>query len=89
MCVVADDFHCDGGDCKVRGKTLGIIGYGHVGSQLSVLAESMGMTVVFFDIVPKLAMGNARALGSVEEVLRTSDFVSLHVGASVAIRAMR
>lgn len=64
---------------EVRGKTLGIIGYGHVGSQLSVLAESMGMTVVFFDIVPKLAMGNARALGSVEEVLRTSDFVSLHV----------
>jgi len=64
---------------EVRGKTLGIVGYGHVGSQLSVLAESMGLRVRFFDVVPKLAMGNATQATTLPELLAESDFVSLHV----------
>jgi len=64
---------------EVRGKTLGIVGYGHVGSQLSILAEAFGMKVVYYDIVPKLPMGNAVSVGSLHDLLSTSDFVSLHV----------
>jgi len=64
---------------EVRGKTLGIIGYGHIGSQLSVLAESMGLHVVFYDIVKKLPLGNARPCDSLNELLGKSDFVTLHV----------
>jgi len=64
---------------EVRGKTLGIIGYGHVGSQLSVLAESLGLKVIFYDIIPKLPLGNAVAVNSMEELLKNADFVSLHV----------
>ncbi|MFN3698014.1 MAG: phosphoglycerate dehydrogenase [Pseudobdellovibrio sp.] len=67
------------GSREVRGKTLGIIGYGHIGSQLSVLAESMGMKVVFFDIIKKLPLGNAKAMTKLDELLSVSDFVSLHV----------
>ncbi len=67
------------GSREVRGKTLGIIGYGHIGSQLSILAESMGMKVVFFDLIKKLPLGNARSMRSLEELLEYSDFVSLHV----------
>lgn len=63
---------------EVRGKTLGIIGYGHVGMQLSTLAESMGMTVVFCDVVDKLALGNSKQ-ATLDELLAQSDFVSLHV----------
>ena len=64
---------------EVRGKTLGIIGYGHIGSQVGVLAEGFGMRVVFYDIIAKLPMGNNRAMGKLEEVLAASDFVTLHV----------
>ena len=64
---------------EVRGRTLGIIGYGHIGSQLSVLAESLGMRVVYFDTARKLALGNAHSLANMEAVLSASDFVSLHV----------
>jgi len=64
---------------EVRGKTLGIVGYGHVGSQLSVLSESMGLKVQFYDIVPKLPLGNAKSVASMKELLSTSDFISLHV----------
>lgn len=64
---------------EIRGKTLGIVGYGHVGSQLSVLAESMGMTVVFYDILQIMPIGMARPCNSFEELLASSDFVSLHV----------
>lgn len=64
---------------EVRGKTLGIVGYGHIGSQLSVLAEAIGFKVSYFDIVKKLPLGNARAADSLEDLLRTSDFVTLHV----------
>ncbi|XDD44944.1 phosphoglycerate dehydrogenase [Leptospira sp. WS39.C2] len=64
---------------EVRGKTLGIIGYGHIGTQVSVLAESMGMRVVFYDIISKLPLGNATSAHSYEELLQQSDFISFHV----------
>jgi D-3-phosphoglycerate dehydrogenase len=64
---------------EVRGRTLGIVGYGHIGSQLSVLAEDLGMRVVFFDIARRLALGNAQSLPSLQAVLERSDVVSLHV----------
>ncbi len=64
---------------EVRGKTLGIIGYGHIGSQVSVLAENMGMKVIFYDIEPKLSLGNAMPVKSLEELLKQSDIITLHV----------
>jgi D-3-phosphoglycerate dehydrogenase len=67
---------------EIRGKTLGIVGYGHIGSQVGVLAEAMGMRVVFFDIATKLPMGNNRPLSSLAECLGESDFVTLHVPAT-------
>jgi D-3-phosphoglycerate dehydrogenase len=67
------------GSKEVRGKTLGIVGYGHIGSQVSVLAESMGLKVCFFDVIKKLPLGNAHAAASLEELLSESDFVTLHV----------
>lgn len=67
------------GSYEVRGKTLGIVGYGHIGSQVSVMAEALGLRVVYFDVVKKLPLGNARSMESLEELLAHSDFVSLHV----------
>lgn len=64
---------------EMRGKTLGIVGYGHIGSQLGVLAESCGMRVVFYDRVTKLPIGNNRPRSTLAEVLSEADFVSLHV----------
>ncbi|GAB3343760.1 phosphoglycerate dehydrogenase [Chromohalobacter beijerinckii] len=64
---------------EARGKTLGIIGYGSIGAQLSVLAESLGFDVLYYDVITKLAMGNARQVGSLEELLARADVVSLHV----------
>lgn len=64
---------------ELRGKTLGIIGYGSIGSQLSVLAEMMGLKVIFYDIIPKLHYNNAIQVKSLDELLESSDFVSLHV----------
>jgi len=64
---------------EVRGRTLGIVGYGNIGTQLSVLAEAMGMRVVYYDLVDKLAVGNARRCDTLEELLGISDVVSLHV----------
>ena len=64
---------------EIRGKTLGIVGYGSIGTQLSVLAEALGMQVVFFDVVTKLALGNARQTSSLHDLLAQSDVVSLHV----------
>lgn len=64
---------------EIRGKTLGIIGYGHIGSQLSVLAEAMGMSVIYYDVVNLMAMGTARQVPTLEALLRGSDFVSCHV----------
>lgn len=67
------------GSHEVRGRTLGIVGYGNIGSQLSVLAESLGMRVVFYDIVDKLALGNARRCDTLDELLAEAEVVSLHV----------
>lgn len=64
---------------EVRGKTLGIVGYGNIGKQLSVLAENLGMRVIYYDVVTKLDMGNAHQAGSLEELLTTADIVTLHV----------
>ncbi|HET6875200.1 MAG TPA: phosphoglycerate dehydrogenase, partial [Acidimicrobiales bacterium] len=64
---------------EVRGRRLGIVGYGNIGSQLSVLAENMGMTVGFYDTADRLALGNARRLSSLEELLGWADVVTLHV----------
>ncbi|QIQ20496.1 phosphoglycerate dehydrogenase [Zophobihabitans entericus] len=67
------------GAYEARGKKLGIIGYGHIGSQLSVLAESLGMKVYFYDIETKLSMGNARQVRTLKELLSTCDVISMHV----------
>ena len=64
---------------EVRGKKLGIIGYGHIGSQLSIIAESLGMKVYFYDIESKLPLGNAQQVHSLEELLGDCDVISLHV----------
>ncbi|KAI0082284.1 hypothetical protein K474DRAFT_1586269 [Panus rudis PR-1116 ss-1] len=64
---------------EVRGKTLGIVGYGHIGSQLSVLAESFGMRVLFYDVINIMPLGSARQVESLEALLSESDFVTLHV----------
>jgi D-3-phosphoglycerate dehydrogenase len=67
------------GSHEVRGRTIGIIGYGHIGSQVGVLAEGFGMRVVFFDVAAKLPMGNNRGRDSMTEVLAEADFVTIHV----------
>jgi D-3-phosphoglycerate dehydrogenase len=76
------------GSYEVRGKTLGIIGYGHIGRQLGVIAEFMGMRVVFFDVVAKLPMGNNRSVKTLEELLGQSEFVTLHVPETPQTRGM-
>jgi D-3-phosphoglycerate dehydrogenase len=73
---------------EIRGRTLGIVGYGHIGSQVSVLAEAMGMRVVFFDVASKLALGNARACATLGELLREADVVSLHVPETPGTRGL-
>jgi D-3-phosphoglycerate dehydrogenase / 2-oxoglutarate reductase len=70
------------GSTEVRGKTVGIVGYGHIGSQVGVLAEAMGLHVLFYDIVQKLPMGNNRQVRTLGELLSQSDFVTLHVPAT-------
>jgi D-3-phosphoglycerate dehydrogenase / 2-oxoglutarate reductase len=67
------------GSYELRGKTIGIVGYGNIGTQVSVLAEGMGMKVLFYDVVIKLPLGNAVACSSLEELVRKSDIVTLHV----------
>src|SRR3954454_10145022 len=64
---------------EVRGRSLGIVGYGNIGTQLSVLAENLGMTVYFYDTADRLALGNAKRCGTLEELLAESDVVTLHV----------
>ncbi len=73
---------------EVRGRTLGIVGYGHIGSQVSVLAESLGMRVVFHDIVRKLPLGNAQPRATLDLVLREADIVTLHVPSTAQTRGM-
>ncbi len=67
------------GSHEVRGRSLGIVGYGNIGSQLSVIAEAMGMRVYYYDLVEKLALGNAQRCDSLEELLGVAEVVSLHV----------
>lgn len=67
------------GSNEVRGKKLGIVGYGHIGSQLSIIAESLGMNVYFYDVETKLPLGNAQQVGSLKELLASCDVISLHV----------
>jgi len=67
------------GSREVRGKTLGIVGYGHIGSQVSILAEAFGLKVLFYDVVKKLPLGNAQPKSNLEDLLAESDFISLHV----------
>jgi D-3-phosphoglycerate dehydrogenase len=74
------------GSREARGKTLGIVGYGHIGTQVGVLAESLGMQVIFYDIEMKLALGNARQAGSLAEVCGASDVVTCHVPETPATR---
>ncbi|KAJ4303005.1 D-3-phosphoglycerate dehydrogenase 2 [Kalmusia sp. IMI 367209] len=64
---------------EIRGKTLGIVGYGHIGSQLSVLAESMGMEVIYYDVINLMGLGTAKQVHSLDDLLDQSDFVTLHV----------
>ncbi len=72
------------GSHEVRGRRLGIVGYGNIGSQLSVLAEALGMSVLFFDTADKLALGNARRCGTLDELLAEADIVTLHVDGRVS-----
>jgi len=73
---------------EIRGKNLGIIGYGSIGSQLSVLAESLGMKVYFYDVITKLPLGNARQIDSLKDLFEISDIVSLHVPETAATQDM-
>ena len=73
---------------EIRGKKLGIVGYGNIGTQLGVLAEGLGMEVLFYDIVTKLPLGNARQVGSMNELLEHADIVTLHVPETRATKWM-
>src|SRR5918994_1166476 len=64
---------------EVRGKTLGIVGYGNIGTQLSVMAEALGMDVCFYDVVTKLPLGNARMMPTLDQLLEVADVVTFHV----------
>ena len=76
------------GCMEVRRKTIGIIGYGHIGPQVGLLAEALGMKVLFHDIVKKLPLGNARQVPNLEELLKLSDFVTMHVPDTSLTRGM-
>lgn len=76
------------GSHEVRGRTLGIIGYGNIGTQLSVLAEALGMQVLFYDIAERLALGNARSMPTMDDVLKEADVVSLHVDGAAHNQSM-
>lgn len=73
---------------EVRGKTLGIIGYGHIGSQVSILAESLGMNIIYYDIEKKLTLGNAHPVSSLDDLLAYSDTVTIHVPSTNLTRNM-
>ncbi|UAW98838.1 phosphoglycerate dehydrogenase [Halopseudomonas nanhaiensis] len=76
------------GSFEIRGKKLGIVGYGSIGTQLSVLAEGLGMQVLFYDVVTKLPLGNAQQVGSLPELLAQADIVTLHVPETAATKWM-
>ncbi len=76
------------GSFELRGKTLGIIGYGNIGSQVSIMAEALGMHVTYYDTATKLPHGNARQIRDLKELLRSSDIVTLHVPSDATTRNM-
>lgn len=76
------------GSFELRGKTLGIVGYGNIGSQVSTMAEAMGMQVVYYDAATKLPLGNARQIRELRDLLRRSDIVTLHVPSDATTRNM-
>jgi len=76
------------GSREARGKKLGIVGYGHIGSQISVLAEMLGMQVMFYDVETKLTMGNARSMPSLDALLEAADVVTLHVPETAQTQGM-
>jgi D-3-phosphoglycerate dehydrogenase len=76
------------GSFEVRGKTIGIVGYGHIGTQVGVLAESLGMRVIFYDVQTKLALGNAEAIHTLPDLLQRADIVTLHVPETLQTRNM-
>jgi len=76
------------GSREVRAKTLGVVGYGHIGSQVSILAEDLGMRVIFFDTSAKLPLGNSQPVKSLDALLEQSDFVTLHVPETPQTRGM-
>ena len=94
--IPAKNAGCHRGECQknaagsyeIRGKTLGLVGYGAIGSQVSVLAESLGMSVLFYDTVSKLPMGNAEQCKSLHSLLAQSDIVSLHVPETASTKNM-
>jgi D-3-phosphoglycerate dehydrogenase len=73
---------------EVRGKNLGIVGYGHIGSQVSILAESLGMNIFYYDIEKKLSLGNSKPVSSLNELLRISDTITVHVPLTEITRNM-
>jgi D-3-phosphoglycerate dehydrogenase len=73
---------------EIRGKTLGIIGYGHIGSQVSILAENLGMNIYYFDIEKKLNLGNSKPVASLNELLKISDTITIHVPSTPLTRNM-
>ncbi|MBL8950337.1 MAG: phosphoglycerate dehydrogenase, partial [Myxococcaceae bacterium] len=76
------------GSHEVRGKTLGIVGYGHIGTQVGLLAEFFGMRVLYFDVASKLPLGNVKSEATLDKVLEQSDFVTLHVPETVQTQGM-
>ncbi len=76
------------GSFELRGKTLGIVGYGNIGSQVSAMAESMGMHVIYYDTATKLPLGNAKQIRELKELLKQSDIVTLHVPSDATTRNM-
>lgn len=76
------------GSFELRGKTLGIVGYGNIGSQVSVMAEALGMNVVYYDVITKLPLGNAKQIRDLTELLEQSDIVTLHVPSDATTRNM-
>jgi D-3-phosphoglycerate dehydrogenase len=76
------------GSFELRGKTLGIVGYGNIGSQVSVMAEALGMNVIYYDVLTKLPHGNARQIRDLKELLKQSNIVTLHVPSDVTTRKM-
>ena len=73
---------------EIRGKTLGIIGYGHIGTQVSILAESLGMNIIYYDIEKKLSLGNSKPVSSLNDLLKLADTVTVHVPLTDLTRKM-